>query len=218
MARQITKGHCYLCGAVVAKSAFQRHLSSKHLCGEADHQECVLLRVEDAYEKIYWLYLDMPLTSTLKTLDAFLREIWLECCGHMSAFFLRDGAEVGKATKLGTLPTGITLHYEYDFGDTTELRITLLDTVLRPKQRKADRLLGRNLPPRFKCGGCGEEADYICCECEAMEEYPFFCQACMESHEHEYALPVVNSPRMGICAYCGEDDVYEFSDNAEQEK
>ena len=218
MAKTTTKGHCYLCGDVVAKSGFQRHLSSKHPCGEADHQECVLLRVEDAYEKIYWLYLDMPLTSTLKTLDAFLREIWLECCGHMSAFCLRGGVEVGKTTKLSTLPAGLTLHYDYDFGSTTELRITLLGTMSRPKQRKAVRLLGRNLPLRFECGECGEEADYICCECAAMEEYPFFCQACMESHRHEYALPVVNSPRMGVCAYCGENDVYEFPDNAEQEK
>ena len=218
MARQTTKGHCYLCGAVVAKSGFQKHLSSKHPCEKTDDQECVLLRVEDTYEKIYWLYLDMPMTSTLKTLDTFLREIWLECCGHMSAFSLRGGVEVGKATKLGALPAGVTLLYDYDFGSTTELQITLLGTVLRPKQRKAVRLLGRNLPLRFPCGGCNEEADNICCECEAMEEYPFFCQACMESHEHEYALPVVNSPRMGVCAYCGEYDVYEFSDNAEEKK
>ena len=218
MAGQMIKGHCYLCGAVVAKSGFQRHLSSKHPCEETDCQKCVLLRVEGAYEKVYWLYLDMPLTSTLKTLDTFLREIWLECCGHMSAFFLRSGGEVGKNTKLGTLPAGLTLHYDYDFGNTTVLQITLLGTVSRPKQRKAVRLLCRNLPLVFKCGGCGEEADYICCECEAMEEDPFFCQACMESHGHEYALPVVNSPRMGVCAYCGENDIYDFSDNTEKEK
>ena len=156
MAGQMIKGHCYLCGAVVAKSGFQRHLSSKHPCEETDCQKCVLLRVEGAYEKVYWLYLDMPLTSTLKTLDTFLREIWLECCGHMSAFFLRSGGEVGKNTKLGTLPAGLTLHYDYDFGNTTELQITLLGTVSRPKQRKAVRLLCRNLPLVFKCGGCGE--------------------------------------------------------------
>lgn len=218
MARQMTKGHCYLCGAVVAKSGFQRHLSSKHFCEKADGQKCVLLRVESAYEKVYWLYLDMPLTSTLKTLDTFLREIWLECCGHMSAFFLGDGEEVGKTTKLGTLPMGLTLRYEYDFGSTTELQITLLRTVSRPKQRKAVRLLGRNLPLSFMCGECGEEAEYICCECDMMDEYPFLCEECMQSHEHEYVLPVVNSPRMGVCAYCGEYDVYEFSDNAEKEK
>ena len=32
----------------------------------------------------------------------------------------------------------------------------------------------------------------------------------MESHPHDSALPIVNSPRMGVCGYCGEDDVYTF--------
>ncbi|HIR47304.1 MAG TPA: hypothetical protein IAB89_06545 [Candidatus Caccousia avicola] len=178
----------------------------------------MLLKVEDAEDKVYWLYLDMPLTSTLKTLDTFLREIWLECCGHMSAFYQRGGVEIGKSTKLESIPTGSVLFYEYDFGSTTELRITFLHPVSRPKQRKAVRLLARNLPLPFECGQCGEAADYICCECDAMEEYPFFCEKCLASHEHEgCALPVVNSPRMGVCAYCGEYDGYEYSDSAEKE-
>ena len=114
--------------------------------------------------------------------------------------------------------SGSVVFYEYDFGSTTELRITFLHPVSRPKQRKAVRLLARNLPLLFECGQCGEAADYVCCECDAMEEYPFFCEKCMASHEHEgCALPVVNSPRMGVCAYCGEYDVYEYSDGTEKE-
>ena len=219
MESQMTKGHCYLCGAIVAKSGFLKHFSSRHSGGEeAENQKCVLLKVEDAEDKVYWLYLDMPLTSTLKTLDTFLREIWLECCGHMSAFYQRGGVEIGKSTKLERIPTGSVLFYEYDFGSTTELRITFLHPVSRPKQRKAVRLLARNLPLLFECGQCGEAADYVCCECDAMEEYPFFCEKCMASHEHEgCALPAVNSPRMGVCAYCGEYDVYEYSDGTEKE-
>lgn len=34
----------------------------------------------------YWLYLEMPARATLTDLDGFLRDIWLECCGHLSAF------------------------------------------------------------------------------------------------------------------------------------
>jgi hypothetical protein len=40
---------------------------------------------------------------------------------------------------------------------------------------------------------------------------PFFCDSCAEKHEHEeMLLPVVNSPRMGVCAYDGELDVFAF--------
>jgi hypothetical protein len=47
----------------------------------------LLIKVEGAYQKEYWLFLDIALNATLEDLDAFLRQIWLECCGHMSGFY-----------------------------------------------------------------------------------------------------------------------------------
>jgi hypothetical protein len=40
-----------------------------------------------------------------------------------------------------------------------------------------------------------------------------FCQDCLVEHEcgEEMALPVVNSPRMGVCGYAGESDFDNFS-------
>lgn len=169
-----------------------------------------MIEVEDAYQKGYWLYLDMPLSSSLKTLDSFLRKIWLECCGHMSAFSAEDGRGISKATKVGDLPPGCTLLYEYDFGNTTELRISVVSRSRLPSRRGV-RLLGRNIPPDFACRVCGAQAEFFCCECDSTRENPFFCEKCLSRHEHEYALPVVNSPRMGVCAYCGEYDTYEFN-------
>lgn len=210
MARTATKGNCFLCGATLSKASFNKHLLQTHDDTAADAQECVLLKVEDAYNKFYWLYLDMPMSATLKTLDQFLRDIWLECCGHGSAFYVGRHESVPKSTRVGALRNGLKLHYEYDFGSPTELIITLAGTLLRPKQRKAVRLLGRNEPIHFPCAGCGKEADYFCCECEWEGENPFLCADCMEDHPHDCALPVVNSPRMGVCGYCGEDDIYTF--------
>ncbi len=43
-------------------------------------------RVEDAYSPIFWLDLEMEAKATLADLDAFLREIWLECRGYPSTF------------------------------------------------------------------------------------------------------------------------------------
>lgn len=210
MAENAGKGNCFLCGETLSKSGFKKHILAAHTSSEAGAQECVLLKVESLDSKLYWLFLDIPVSSTLKTLDAFLREIWVECCGHMSLFFSKGYEELGKSTPLGALPKGFSMRYEYDMGSTTELKITVLERVLRPKQRKAVRLIARNEPPRFACRECGEEADYICCECMWENEYPFLCEACMGSHEHESALPVVNSPRMGVCGYFGEYDEYEF--------
>lgn len=207
---QTTKGNCYLCGATISKTAFKNHLEEKHSITTDDAQTCKLLKVEGAYKKEYWLYLDMPMNATLNALDRFLRDIWLECCGHQSAFFAGQYKQVPKRTTVGMLRDGCKLRYEYDFGSTTELVITVVGTSLRPKQRKAVRLLGRNEPPHFACASCGKEADVICCECRWAAENPFLCDDCAENHPHDIVLPVVNSPRMGKCGYCGEYDIYTF--------
>ena len=44
------------------------------------------LQVQDAWGGAYWLHLEMRGSATLEDLDFYLREIWLECCGHLSAF------------------------------------------------------------------------------------------------------------------------------------
>lgn len=206
-----SRGNCYLCGASYTKGGFGRHFASKHGYSGKDAQECVLVKIESARDNDYWLFLDLPVTSTLKTLDAFLREIWLECCGHMSAFFLGVYDEAGMGRKLSSFPIGTVLRYEYDFGDTTELRITIADRIRRPKQKKAVRLLARNEKYTFPCAECGAPAELICCECLWEGTPPFLCRSCAEKHAHDSMLPATNSPRMGVCGYCGELDRYEFN-------
>jgi len=35
---------------------------------------------------MFWMHLEVTASTTLTTLDRFLRATWLECCGHLSAF------------------------------------------------------------------------------------------------------------------------------------
>lgn len=210
MAANSSKGNCYLCGRLIAKSSFKRHALTAHPYEGTDAQDCVVLKIENAGSKMYWLYLDISASSTLKTLDTFLRKIWLECCGHLSAFFDPHCGEIGMEQKISGFPAGSSLLYKYDFGDTTQLRITVVGNSRRPKQRSAIRLLGRNEAYRFACGKCGQDADWVCCECMWEDVNPFLCEECSKEHEQDFLLPVVNSPRMGVCGYCGEQDIYEF--------
>lgn len=200
-----SKGNCYLCGAELGKTAMKNHIQKEHN-GPADGQECCLLKIEGVYEKGYWLYIDIPVNRSLTVLDSFLRKIWLECCGHMSGF---RGA--GKSTKLSSLEPGYQFIHEYDYGDTTETLITVIGRIKRPPQKGIVRLLSRNVPPQFTCAGCGAPAEYICTECQYDSDNPFYCARCGEEHEHgDMLLPVVNSPRMGVCGYCGELDTFEY--------
>ena len=238
MAQTITRGNCYLCGKYLAKSGVIKHLAAAHSVEGKDVQRCVLLKVE---ADNYWLYLDMAYTASLKSLDGFLRKIWLECCGHMSCFYClmkRNSwygggmQEIGMARRINTFPAGDSFLYDYDFGSTTTLKITVMDTgFFRPRQRNAVRLLARNEDYVFNCRDCGQPAEYVNAECIYCEENPFICEACAEKrrqraendedtdepddeqrYDVDMLLPIVNSPRMGVCGYKGELDVYTFED------
>lgn len=209
MAKTTQKGYCYLCGAEMTAAGMRTHLVKTHGM-EAGGQLCRLLKVEGRYNKNYWLYLDMPVDSTLKPLDDFLRKIWLECCGHMSAFSVGvyDYEEIGKSRKISAFDDGFKLKYEYDFGSTTDLRITFLGEIRRPAQRSRVRLLARNKPFEYTCCKCGQPATYIDSEAVYSSDNPFYCEDCAE--EIEFTLPVTNSPRMGVCCYEGDSDIFTF--------
>jgi hypothetical protein len=203
-------GNCYLCGANLGKNAMKTHLFKLHGDDEGG-QECSLLKIEGVYDKDYWLYADIPMDKTLKALDSFLRKIWLECCGHMSAFSFSGHVEAGMSRKLGNFAIGAKLFHEYDFGTTTETVITIMGITKRKPQKETVRLLARNVPPVFQCADCGKTAEYISREYTDSNEPLFYCEECRDKNEDgEYMLPVTNSPRMGECGYEGEYDKFTF--------
>ncbi|MDR1992585.1 MAG: hypothetical protein LBQ98_03670 [Nitrososphaerota archaeon] len=206
----VSNGDCRICGVKLGKTAMKNHVLKKH-ADEANGEVCGLFKIEGAYNKNYWLLVDVAIDKPLSVLDSFLRQIWLECCEHLSAFRVGN-SEIEKNRKISSLPIGAIFTHEYDFGSTTELLITIVAGVRRPKQRDAVRLLARNTPPVRTCVKCGASATQICTECMYDSENPFFCDACCEEHNeiHECALPAVNSPRMGVCGYDGEHDVWDI--------
>ena len=212
MAKTLT-GNCYLCGDNLSKVAMKDHLIKFH--GESKGgQECCLLKVESAFSKDYWLYIDVPMKGTLSDIDAFLRKIWLECCGHMSEFILPGlgHVQLGKSRKLESFAPGTQFIHVYDFGTTTETILTVMENTTRKTQKKSVRLLARNIPPVFQCKECGKTAEYICVVYTESFENLFYCNECGEDIEGDvhYLLPVTNSPRMGECGYGGELDTFAF--------
>jgi len=204
-----SKGNCYLCGEELSKTAMKNHILKKHNNPQGE-EKCYLLKVEGVENKNYWLFIDIEVTDTLFELDLFLRSIWLECCGHMSAFSISKYEEIEMDLELSSFSVGQKLLHEYDFGTTTETIITIVGETRREMYDYSVRLLARNVPPEFSCSSCGKPATLICNECMYESENPFFCDDCGEEHEHEdMLLPVCNSPRMGECAYEG-DDIFDF--------
>jgi hypothetical protein len=229
MPRIQTKGVCQLCKGTFAKAAMTRHLQ-KCLAAHAESGTTVSkkkpktgrlfhLLVQGKYNPFYWMHLEIPAKATLYDLDDFLRDIWLECCGHLSAFTIageRYSAMADEPDPFGwdleeqsidvpvsdVFRPGLTFSYEYDFGSTTDLELRVLgerEGVVA--KGNAIRVLARNEPPDLKCGHCGKPAAWANTFAEREKDF-WLCEKCAKEDD-EGLLPVVNSPRVGVCAYSG---------------
>jgi hypothetical protein len=169
------------------------------------------LRVQDAYDKDFWLDLEMVGAASLDKLDKYLRAIWLECCGHLSKFTIGGwgGMDVGKARKANAIfEIGLVLRHLYDFGTTSETDIRVVGyREGKPTTKHPIALLARNRMPEFVCQECGQPALWLCIECVYEEDQSgYLCDEHMEEHPHENygePMPLVNSPRTGMCGYEG---------------
>jgi hypothetical protein len=218
-------GVCELCTERTSKAATNKHLAlcaPKHDRPNGPASDLFQLHVEGKGAPMFWLDVEVKGESPIRRLDDLLRRVWLECCGHMSAFetgglrysvlvdneFSPTRDERSMSAKVSQVLTspGQRLSYEYDFGSTTELTLRVINVRTAAIGRSAARLLARNEPPVWKCAVCDVPATLVCPFCMG-ESNPFVCARHAAEHacaDEESFLPVVNSPRMGVCGYTGE--------------
>jgi len=213
-----------------------RHLAAcapAHDVPTGEAEPILRLRVEGYYDTAYWLDVEMKTSARLRSLDQFLRDTWLECCGHLSAFTIagiryqpeavaaiRSPFPLFDRPRIRSMdaPLGDTaslqqrIEYEYDFGSTTRLRLRVTHVRGGWLGRRALRLLARNDPIPWHCSVCGAPAVTLCTACPELLADVLFCEDHGRTHEAAnhgdgggMLLPVVNSPRMGVCAYAGPD-------------
>jgi hypothetical protein len=158
----------------------------------------------------YFLHLLIDGEKKLADLDTFLRKIWLECCGHMSGFTdnSREEVDMGKKIK-SVFKNAEKLRYEYDYGSTTELAISVL-AEYNAETKEGIKLLSRNEPLPIMCSICEKEPATKLCQAHMYEGNATFCKKCSTKHKRKCddfadyaAIPIVNSPRCGVCGYAG---------------
>jgi len=225
--RKTSEGACRFCLKTCSGSTIGRHLESCKAKREKDVEEAAKSRKSEKIFHIkirggseFWLHVEMKGSSKLSDLDKFLRDIWLECCGHLSLFTI-DGqtympSYAGDLREMGDKPMGVQLgkvlgvkdkfEHEYDFGSTTYLQGQIISERLGALKEKV-RILARNRMPEAECTQCEKSAARFCTDCQE-----FYCFECLTDHEcgEEMALPLANSPRMGECGYTGEQDPDDF--------
>jgi hypothetical protein len=221
MANPQIRGACVYCGRELTRAGMTRHLPAcparKRAIAQADEaggraEPLHHLVVRDAGSGYYWLHLEMKGSATLETLDSYLRAIWLECCGHLSEFTTEAwrGEEIPMTRRISRVfVPGVELMHLYDFGTTsyTQVRCASVRSG-RPLTRHPIALMARNNPPDYACMYCDQPARWLCHECMYDEnESGLLCDEHVQEHPHEdnYGppIPLVNSPRVGMCGYTG---------------
>lgn len=155
--RMKSKGKCKFCLELFSGSTIVRHLTScglRKLSLEKEtnnlnskkparkNSKIFGLKAWASYSPSYWLCLEANGDLLLSDIDQFLRDLWLECCGHLSAFTINEetyqaageagfdfqefgdrGMDISLAK---VLSLGLEFHYEYDFGSTTDLDLKVI--------------------------------------------------------------------------------------------
>jgi uncharacterized protein CbrC (UPF0167 family) len=219
--RKQPEGKCYFCREMMTRRKLFNHLEKCVKRREAieaaekskrEPEKLFHLRAKFPYGSEFWLDLEVSGAATLKDLDFYLREIWLECCGHLSEFSAGDffSGEISMKKKIADVfNKQPALFHSYDFGSTTE---TVVEKVAaregKPLTKYPIFLMSRNILEDVKCIECEKSAAYVCTGCFYEDESQgTLCETHAEDHPHadDYGepLPLVNSPRVGVCGYEG---------------
>ena len=189
-----------------------RHLLAADSQPDADLEENLLIRVTYPEDPSFWLYAAVKEDAALRHIDNFIRNTWVECCGHASLFTI-GGVDYTSNTRIlpgksmnakvmDVLHLKETADYQYDPGTPTELQVEWVGTVYLPARREKALHLAQNYMPKYRCVRCGRRAELVFRpDMEPVEESVICARCFREETETGRYLPLINSPRTGVCGY-----------------
>ena len=218
--RKQTRGKCAYCGREMTRGGLSRHLATcpgrQEAIQAANREKRISqtlyhLLARDAWYGDFWLHLEMNGSATLEDLDYYLRAIWLECCGHLSRFSVGGwrGDEIPMHRRIKNIfSPGVELTHIYDFGTSSHTLIRFVGMREgKPLTQHPIALMARNNAREGTCVECGEQAGWWCPEClYERDEWTTLCERHAEEHscdDYGGLMPLVNSPRVGMCGYDG---------------
>ncbi|MGL4847543.1 MAG: SEC-C metal-binding domain-containing protein [Clostridium sp.] len=171
-------GKCYFCGKEVTGGTAKRHaktckaLHEREIKKGKEERKGFIIKITDKYVKDYYMYIMMDASLRLEELDRFLRDIWCECCGHLSAFRIDEECYNSYAEEWEpdlnirlreVLMVGGKFTYEYDFGTSTDLMGEIVEEVVLGKDEPQIEIIIRNnkigrtnSPREGECGYTGD--------------------------------------------------------------
>ena len=180
------KAKCYYCNKELTERTIKRHMKNcdtmkKKISEEFEENKSkrkqYIISIKYKYCKDYCIYISIDAALQLCHLDQFIRDVWVECCGHLSEFIIdgtryldnSDGNYQMNVRLKDVFYTGLKFDYEYDFGSTTYLTLEVIDEIAVSKKHSQIEIIARNneegrpnSPREGECGYiCDEEAENV---------------------------------------------------------
>jgi len=209
------KAKCYYCNKELTEKNIKKHMKNcsemkksideKKINDKKQRNQFILAIKSKYVNDEYCIYLSIAGTLGLVHIDQFLRDIWVECCGHLSSFKIK-----GKSYQDNQMNTQLNdildidekFEYEYDFGSTTHLMLEVVDIIQVPSSFSQVEIIARNNEIRHECEICGTEAKHFDYEKDRWE-----CENCVDKDDDMIIeFNYCNSPRDGVCGYEGNKD------------
>lgn len=215
------RGKCYYCNKELNERTIKKHMKSCPEIKKAIERESqaskgsrnqLIISIKDKYNKnTYCIYVSIDENLQLAHLDKFIRNVWVECCGHLSCFKINGSSYNDNSDDLyqmnvklkDVLSINQKFEYDYDFGSTTELTLEVVDRIKVPKNFSQIEIIARNNPIQHKCNECKKDAKYF-----NWQEEKYYCETCAQAFDEDELEEVgyTNSPRDGVCGYFGDED------------
>ena len=215
-------GTCLLCKTSIGRTAMLRHSMEclkKSGWPESDKPSYVI-RVDGFHTKVFWLLVLARHDATLDDLDGLLRDVWVECCGHLSAFNIYgrsfsshsdvDGFDEDDESGLSVpldevIGPDSAFTYEYDFGSTTKLKLSVVGVSPVSPENRPLVLIARNDRLEIPCYFCKGKGEYLVTDWPDNPYQIVICRDCtkkkVDALEQEYVVVFPDSPRAGTCDY-----------------
>ncbi|MBE6091063.1 MAG: plasmid pRiA4b ORF-3 family protein [Clostridium beijerinckii] len=162
------QGRCYYCNKELTERTIKRHAKSCSVMKKSIEEkmnytkvvrEQFIISMKDKYNpSLYCIYVSIDAKLQLQHLDKFIRDIWVECCGHLSAFYIdeeiyHDNSDEQYEMNFylkDVLNVNKKFEYEYDFGSTTYLTLEVVDIIQVPSEFSQVEVIARNNPEEGK--------------------------------------------------------------------
>lgn len=185
------KGKCYYCDKELTERTIKRHMKSCAVMKKRINEELqenkktrsqYIISIKPKRGKSeFCIYISIDEALGLVHIDKLIRDVWMENDGQLSGFKINRKFYENKKMNIKLneiLEIGKKFEYEYDFKNTINLTLEVVDKIEVSKEFSQIEIIARNDEIKHICNKCEAEAKYF-----SYEKEEWLCEKCIDKED-----------------------------------